>query len=83
MAAIRKRHQENRHEGKHHHPRWNLQQQVAQKHEQFAENQQRNEIQPEFAPQQSAQRNRRGLQNPERLSFEADRRKGKAHRRPH
>jgi hypothetical protein len=42
-------------------------QQVTEKHEQFSENQQRNEIEPEFAPQQCAQGDRRGLQDPESL----------------
>ena len=51
---------------------------LLQKHEQFAEQEQRYENQPELAPQQSAQRNRRALQNPESFSFQADRRKGKA-----
>src|SRR6266576_1629741 len=55
-----------------------MKQQVTQKHEQFTEQQQRDKNQPEFAPQQSAQRDRRALQNPESFPFQADRRKSEA-----
>ena len=58
-----------------------VEQEIAQKHEQFAEQEQRYENQPELAPQQSAQRNRRALQNPESFAFQADRRETRSGRR--
>ena len=72
-------HEANRDEGERHHPIGHVEQEIAQEHEQFSEQEQWYENQPELAPQQRAQRNRRALQNPESLSFQADRRKGKAH----
>src|SRR5581483_118901 len=72
-------HQTNREQRKRHHPVRHAQQKIAEKNQQLAEREQRRDVQPELAPQKSAERNRRALHDPEGLAFEADRRKREAH----
>src|SRR5690348_5305727 len=57
-----------------------MKQKIAQKNEQFAEQEQRNKHQPKLAPYQSSQRHRRALQDPKGSAFKANSGKRKTDR---